>query len=292
MSYRNGIALLGALALLAGIAWPLRAEESGAKKVGELRYSGVVLPLHQVTMQPNMVTGASAQVVKVLFEENDLVKKKQLLVQLDNREAVIAQKITEQQVEAQKVQIVSDERTADYQAKELSRMIEGGQAIAEAQKAEAQARYDLVKINIDLDKAKLEAYKLQVDQAKKRLEDYEIRAPFDGVISMKAVEEGQTVESTTKVCEVLEVAQVLATISVENDYFGAIKEGDPVTVTIEALPGRTFSATVHSKGAVADPRSKTFIVKIKIDNKDNAIKPGWYADVIFPAKVAAAKPGK
>jgi len=257
--------------------------------------------MRQVTMQPNMVTGASARVAKVLFEENDMVKRGQLLVQLDNREAVITARIAEQQVEQDKVTLAGYQRQLDYQVQELKRDDDVNEAArkkgepivfpqADVDKLKFQA--DVAQIQLDQQKAMLQAHALQVEQYKTRLEDYEIRSPFDGVISMKGVEEGQTVESTSKVCEVLEVAQVLATISVENEFFAAIKEGDPVTVTIEALPGRTFSAAVYSKGSVADARSKTFIVKIKIDNKDNVIKPGWYADVVFPAKVAAAKAGK
>jgi multidrug efflux pump subunit AcrA (membrane-fusion protein) len=299
MPYRKGIQWLAPVAFLLGVALSVPAEE--AKKVGELRYSGVVFPMRSVTMQPNMVTGASARVAEVKFEEGQMVKKNDLLVQLDSREPVIYKKIAEQQVEQDQVTTMGYQRQLEYQIAELKRDVDANEAarkkgepivFPQIEVDKLQYNVDLAKIQFDQQKATMQAHVLQVEQAKTRLDDYEIRAPFDGVISVKGVEPGQTVENTTKVCEVLEVAQVLATISVENDYFAAIKEGDPATVTIESLPGRTFSAAVYSKGAVADARSKTFMVKIKIDNKDNTIKPGWYADAVFPAKVAVAKPAK
>ena len=298
MSYRTIVLWAVSLAFALGAALPLPAQQAEQKKGGELRYSGVVFPLREVTMQPNMTEGQSARVTKVSFEEGDLVKKSQLLVQLDNREPVIQLKVSDQQVEQDKVTLVGLKRQLEYQVLEYNRDTdankaakEAGQALVFPQQEVDKLKYqvDLAQIQLDQHTSTMEAHILTVDQWKTKLDDYEIRAPFDGVISMKGVEEGQTVENTTKVCEVLEVSQVLAAVNVENDYFAAIKEGDPVTVTIEGLPGRTFPAVVHNRGAVADARSKTFMAKIRIDNKDNAIKPGWYAEVIFPAKVAAIK---
>lgn len=277
------------VSILTFLATSILAQESESKKVGELRYSGVVYPMRRVTMQPNMSVGQSARVVKVNFEEGDIVKKGQILVQLDDREPIIVTKIAEQQVEQDKVTMAGLKRQLEYQKQELDRMITGGTAFAAAERDKAQYNYDLAKIQYEQHQATLQAHLLQLEQAKTRLDDYYIRAPFDGVITMKGVEEGQTVENTSKVLEVMEVSSVLVSVNVENEYFHGITEGDKVTVTVEALPGRTFEAVVHSKGPIADPRSKTFVVKIKIDNKDNAIKPGWYADVVFPAKVAEKK---
>ncbi len=286
MPYGKTVAILAGLAAV-GWALSLQAQDASSKK-GDLHYQGVVYPLRRVTMQPNLVTSQqSARVEKVLFEEGDMVKKKQVLVQLDDREPAIYARIAMQQVEQDKATMAGLQRQLDYQALELKRMEEGGAAISQAEKDRAKYNLDLARIQLDQHKSSMEAHVLQVEQAKTRLEDYQIFAPFEGVITMKGVEEGQSVENTTKVCEVMEVSSVLVNINVENDYFAVINEKDEVTATVEALPGRTFPAVVHSKGPIADPRSKTFLVKIKIDNKDNTIKPGWYADVIFPAKIAA-----
>jgi cobalt-zinc-cadmium efflux system membrane fusion protein len=89
--------------------------------------------------------------------------------------------------------------------------------------------------------------------------------------------------------EIMEVSSVLVPVNVENEFYHSINDGDKVTATVEVLPGRTFPAVVYKKGPVADPKSKTFPVDVKIENDDNAIKPGWYAEVVFPAKAASKR---
>jgi RND family efflux transporter MFP subunit len=279
--------------ILCSCAFVQAQEEPQSKKVGELTYSGVVFPMRRVTMQPNLVTSQqSARVSKVLFQEGDMVKQGQLLVQLDNREPALTVGIFEQQVEQDLQTIGRLKRQLEYQEIYLKGIIEMGVSGTKFQTDKAQYDYDDAKLQIDQSQVKLASDKLQVEMAKTRLEDYEIRAPFEGVISLKAVEEGQSVENTTRVLELMEVSSVLVYVNVENEYFHGIQEGDKVTVTVETLPGRTFEAVVHRRAPIADPRSKTFKVEIKIDNKDNAVKPGWYADVVFPPKVAAAKATK
>ena len=58
-----------------------------------------------------------------------------------------------------------------------------------------------------------------------------------------------------------------------------VSKGDKVSLTVDAIPGRTFSGSVVRVYPVIDPTSHTFNVEVHVANTDRAIRPGMYARV-------------
>ena len=58
-----------------------------------------------------------------------------------------------------------------------------------------------------------------------------------------------------------------------------ITKGLPVTVTVEELPGRTFSGTVTRYTGVLDEATKTMLTEIELPNPKGELRPGMYATI-------------
>ncbi len=110
-------------------------------------------------------------------------------------------------------------------------------------------------------------------------------APFDGMVTSRAVDVGALVTVGTGAAPLFTVAdlgRMRIYVRVPQNYASYIHPGMTVDFTVPQHPGRTFAATlVANAGAVASGTG-TVLVQFGIDNTDGALQPGAYADVKFP----------
>jgi RND family efflux transporter MFP subunit len=71
--------------------------------------------------------------------------------------------------------------------------------------------------------------------------------------------------------------KILVGIS-ETDYT-RVKKGDVVSITADALPGRTFEGKVNRLYPTIDPATHTFKAEVVVPNTDRVLRPGMYARV-------------
>lgn len=142
---------------------------------------------------------------------------------------------------------------------------------AEQNHREAMASYELVKAGprqekIDQAKARMKMQQEQVRHLEDRLEKHTIRAPFDGYVTSEGTEVGQWIQSAEVVAEVIELdpAEVLVNLPETAAVYVAL--GMPARVELDALPGQTFSGEVARLVPKADYRSRTFPVKVRVEN--------------------------
>jgi RND family efflux transporter MFP subunit len=110
-----------------------------------------------------------------------------------------------------------------------------------------------------------------------------IRAPFDGVVTSRAIDSGDMVYQASSPKgsgePLLRVAQLdvirVKTYVPERDSIW-VDVGDTATVAFEALPGRTFAGQVSRISGVLDPATRTMLVEIDLPNTDGRIRPGFY----------------
>jgi RND family efflux transporter MFP subunit len=76
-----------------------------------------------------------------------------------------------------------------------------------------------------------------------------------------------------------DVRTVKVVVGLPDVALQGVKLGDPVAVTSDALPGRTFTARVSRIAAVADSATRNFDVEVEIANPDRLWKPGMIASV-------------
>lgn len=115
--------------------------------------------------------------------------------------------------------------------------------------------------------------------AAKSLADCRLYAPFAGVIADKSVERGQNVAPGSPVGRLVTVGRLKVKVSVPETEIDGITLGQRATVSIAALGGRRYAGTVTEKGIAADPMSRSYDVKISVDNSGGKLMPGMVADV-------------
>jgi RND family efflux transporter MFP subunit len=194
----------------------------------------------------------------------------------------------------------------DVLAKFNTRSIEIDLNEAKARKREAQARYHLAKQNLarfqeleskgvasiqqlqgaETEKsalgARISQIQAQVEGFEYDIEKSQIVAPFSGYVTEEYTEVGQWVEKGGPVVELIDIEIAEINIDMPERYISKVKTGLNVNVNFDALPDLKLKGKITSLVPQADRESRTFPVKINIDNKDGTIKSGMVARVSFP----------
>ncbi len=178
----------------------------------------------------------------VKFEEGDSVKKGQVMVELDKNEQLA-------QLRQQEAQLTNAER--DYQrAKELF-----------ANGLNSQQEYD----------SAWSSYQQQVEtvnQTKEQLNKYTVRAPISGIVSMKAVQQGEIVSSGTPIFAVVDPSSYMLTVRIEESELPRLHVGQRALVTVDALGDEVFETKVRRINPSIDADSGTVAVILDFAKAD------------------------
>ncbi len=168
--------------------------------------------------------------------------------------------------------------------------------VARGAKAQADQQLQLVQSGprrerIDAQRAVVQQAAATVRQADAAMDNGVVRAPFDGVVTVREREPGETVGAGAPVLTVMNLADRWVRIYVREDRIGAVRLGEPATITTDTYPGKTYPGAVSfiSSEAEFTPRNVqtqaervklVYAVKVRItgDSTDD-LKPGMPADV-------------
>ncbi|MCW5832247.1 MAG: efflux RND transporter periplasmic adaptor subunit [Labilithrix sp.] len=120
--------------------------------------------------------------------------------------------------------------------------------------------------------------RLVVSMAQKNLDDATLRAPEDGVVSRRHVEAGASVLPGAPAITLVKTRRMLAVAPIAETQIAHVQIGQPARVTVSAT-GKSFQGAVREIGVLADPLTRTYPVKIALDNADGALRVGMVADV-------------
>lgn len=127
---------------------------------------------------------------------------------------------------------------------------------------------------------------LAVDQAerlqiKDELDKKSVVAPFEGVVTQSLAEEGEWVQVGGGIVQLVDLSKVRILVQMPEKYIREIKAGERVSVTIDAIPGETFSGTVHAMIPAGDREARLFPIEVHVENKGLRINEGMLARVLF-----------
>lgn len=136
------------------------------------------------------------------------------------------------------------------------------------------------------DSANVEAAKSQLKQVAANLNYLQIRAPFDGVITLRNINPGTYVgpgSGTNQPLFVLEDHKRLRlVISVPEAFTGGLNGKTHVTFTVRELQGQTFEAEVKRLAGALDERLRSERLEMDVYNDKGNLLPNMYADVNVP----------
>ena len=160
-----------------------------------------------------------------------------------------------------------------------------------AERVVSQAEYDQRKTVVEASRQQLEsarntaqqqyqalqAARARVALARKAVADTSVRAPFAGIVGQRMVSTGDYVTKGTKVAEVVQVTPLRVQLTVPEQFVSEVAVGQPVSLAVDAYPGRTFTGTVRyvSPALRADQRALT--VEAVVPNDRAELKPGMFA---------------
>jgi RND family efflux transporter MFP subunit len=121
----------------------------------------------------------------------------------------------------------------------------------------------------------------------KAMREYEsIRAPFSGVVTARYVDLGAllpaatgSTQSAQPVLDIADIDRLRIYVHLGQDVAPFVKEGDPAKITFDARPGETMEAKVTRITRALDPRTRTMLSEIDVDNPDHRLYPGAFVQV-------------
>jgi len=106
----------------------------------------------------------------------------------------------------------------------------------------------------------------------------EVRAPISGVIASRSIKTGNFVQINTPIFRIVDADRLEATLNVPERELATMHAGLPVSLVVDALPGKTFAGTVDRVSPVVDAGSGTFRVVCAFDNA-GVLQPGMFGRV-------------
>ena len=229
----------------------------------EIPLSGTVTTRRTVHLSSRV----EGYVQEVLVDAGDEVEAGAVIVTLDRRLA----EIELSRVRAARAEAKARNDEARRQLSEVMQLVEK-QHVAGTTVASAKAE-------VAIQDAALRRLDTDIVRSRELLQRHTILAPFSGVVSRKLVEVGQWVETSSSLVELSEIERLRVEVGVPQNHFEATQTGTPVTVYFDALPGFILSATVSKKIPIGNSTTRTFPVRIDLDNRDRRIAPGMSANV-------------
>ena len=145
---------------------------------------------------------------------------------------------------------------------------------------ESQSISDIDWVNVQ---TKVRTAQSSLDIAKKALSDCRLTAPCSGIIGKKQMENGMTALPSQPVCTILDITKVKVKVSVpekEIAFFNPqLGKGKSVTVTAEALGGKTFHSTQFVRSVQGDALTHTYDVRFSLSNPGGELLPGMVVNV-------------
>ncbi len=119
------------------------------------------------------------------------------------------------------------------------------------------------------------------------MKSYEqLLAPFTGTVTARYADPGALIQNATAaqtsalpVVEVSETGRLRIYVYVDQAHAPFVKNGDPVTILDQARPEVKVEAKVTRSSGEIDPKTRTLLVEIDVDNPHNRILAGSFVQV-------------
>lgn len=153
--------------------------------------------------------------------------------------------------------------------------------------SESQKKFPdlVVPQTVDNAKGKLDVAKASLERTETLLGFAKITAPFSGIITRRMVDPGAFIPAATSgsaaqnaaIVTLTDFNRVRVQVAVPELEASLVAADQPVTVTVDGLPGRTFDGKITRFSYTLDEASKTMLAEIELPNPKLELRPGMYA---------------
>lgn len=242
----------------------------------------------QPTNKVDVGSELSGIVEAVLVDENDHVKKDQVIARLDlsrlnDQVARSRSTLAAAQAKVTQTQATVQEAEANLQRLKQVQQLSGGKVPSQAELSTAQAA--LARANADEASARAQVADataaLRSDETNVRKAS--IRSPIDGVVLTRKVDPGQTVAASFQAPVLFTIAEDLRQMELQVDVdeadVGQVRDGQEAVFTVDAYPGRRYPARVKRVdfGSQVKDNVVTYPTLLSVNNDDLSLRPGMTA---------------
>jgi HlyD family secretion protein len=315
------VALAGAAAFA---SFKFRRTEGVTVNVEEVRQRDLeALVSASGKIQPKRFVNISAdtmgRVTNLAVEEGDLVKRGQFLLQIDPRtlqtrvqsgeaalagaRAALEQTRTEIETARQNLQLSQEtlKRQRELWAQGLSTKdaLDRAESEAKVRASDLRQREQMLQTQ----QLRLGQERAQVESARYDLSKVRILSPFDGVVTRRNIEEGETVvigtmnNPGTVLLTIADMSVIEAEVEVDETDIPSVKIGQTAKITIDAIHDKTFAGRVTEIGnspiqvagqAAAGQQATNFKVVVTLDGRIPEVRPGFTCS----SQITTAKRGQ
>ena len=298
MKGKRIFALVAAILVLAGTGygfwrWGSRPKESAYVTMPVQRGNVTQVVSSTGTLQAVITVLVGSQISgtidKLFADFNTKVKAGEVVAQLnqDKFKAAVDQAranllAAESNLAKAKVSVVDAQRTL-----ERNRELRKRDLMPQSDLDAAQTAYDAALAQLEVNKAQSAQAQAGLNQATVDLNNTVIRSPVDGIVISRNVDVGQTVAASLQAPTLFTIANDLAKMEVHTNVdeadVGNVTEGQEVSFTVDAFPARRFKGRVHQvrNAPTVVQNVVTYDAVVRIDNKEQLLKPGMTANVQF-----------
>lgn len=214
----------------------------------------------QPTQQITVISDVNGRITSLKIKDGAYVQQGQVILAVDNRLLNNELKVTKLNLQK-----------AEKDLARMSNLLKDG-GVTELQFEEAKLGVDNLKV--------------QIESLEKRIEDTYVKAPINGMINNKRVEDGSYLAPGTPIANIVNVNPIRLDVFLTEDQIVTVKPGQKVKITAEVLPGKEFQGTVTFVDVQAD-NTKRFPVQIQLANA-NALKAGMSGQALFATSAPVA----
>jgi RND family efflux transporter MFP subunit len=222
-----------------------------------------IVPATEVTIIPKV----GGRVAAVSVDLGDQVKAGQSLIQLD---------YTDYSIQVQKMEANLELAMAGHKSATLN--LERSKQLAEA-KVIAQSELDSALTTIEKAEAEVKQAAAALADARNQVANTNIYAPIDGLVASRSVDPGEMVNTGGTVMTMVDISSVYAECSVPESEIGRLSPGQKIKVRVAAASAEPFEGTLTNLAPAADSQSKTFSIRVRLENSGQKLKPGMFAEV-------------
>ncbi len=232
-----------------------------AVKVGEVTNEvtavGSLLADESVVIRPEI----DGRLTQLHFQEGQAVARGAKLVSLDSSE-----------VEAQLAAAAAQVRTDEQRLKRTKDLLDKNYI--------SQDAYDVAENSYERSVAVKE-------EIEAKLAKTVIRAPFPGIVGLRLVSPGAYLEKGDDIARLENIASIKLDFRVPEIYAAQVRVGQPVAIRLDAFPTDTFSGRIYAMEPMVDERTRTVLLRARVNNQGLKLKPGMFVRVVLTLETHA-----
>jgi RND family efflux transporter MFP subunit len=269
-------------------AAPIAAESpSTAAPDSILDASGYVVARRQATVS-SKITG---KVVAVLIEEGQRVAAGDVIARLDDTNARAERDRAAAELEQQLAELRAHEVALANATPRFERHRQQFAAAFISAQAfdDAKASYDAALTSLVIAQRGVEVAEANLELRERNLDDTIVRAPFGGVVTVKAAQEGEMVSpisagggfTRTGLGTVVDMDSLEVEVDVSENFISRVRPGQSAAITLNAYPDRRLPGRVIAIVPTADRAKATVKVRVGFEQRDVGVLPEMGARVAF-----------